>query len=111
VTSNDKLEISVLFTSFQLVNSMTFPIMLIPTFFNQIFKNILSIQRLQNYLFTGEHQDKEKYKNLDEFNNDGILVKFEKINFGMPESGLGVEPKVEKVLKEIKSAKSFEHEM
>ena len=111
VTSNDKLEISVLFTSFQLVNSMTFPIMLIPTFFNQIFKNILSIQRLQNYLFTGEHQDKEKYKNLDEFNNDGILVKFEKINFGMSESGLGVEPKVEKVLKEIKSAKSFEYEM
>ena len=111
VTSNDKLEISVLFTSFQLVNSMTFPIMLIPTFFNQIFKNILSIQRLQNYLFTGEHQDKEKYKNLDEFNNDGILVKFEKINFGMPESGLGVEPKVEKVLKEIKNAKSFEYEM
>ena len=111
VTSNDKLEISVLFTSFQLVNSMTFPIMLIPTFFNQIFKNILSIQRLQNYLFTEEHQDKEKYKNLDEFNNDGILVKFEKINFGMPESGLGVEPKVEKVLKEIKSAKSFEYEM
>ena len=38
-------------------------------------------------------------------------MKFEKINFGMPESGLGVEPKVEKVLKEIKSAKSFEHEM
>ena len=32
VTSNDKLEISVLFTSFQLVNSMTFPIMLIPTY-------------------------------------------------------------------------------
>ena len=112
ITSNKKLEISVLFTSFQLVNSITFPIMLIPTFFNQIFKNLLSIQRLQNYLFTKEHQDKEKYKNLDEFKNNGILVNFEKINFGIHGTthDMGVEGKDEKTLKQLKSAKSFDFE-
>ena len=67
VTSNDQLEISVLFTSFQLVNSMTFPIMLIPNFINQIFKDIISIQRLQNYLFTEEHQDRKRYENKERY--------------------------------------------
>ena len=81
VTSNDQLEISVLFTSFQLVNSMTFPIMLIPTFINQIFKDLISIQRLQNYLFTEDHQTRKKYENLEEQNNNDILVQFEKMNF------------------------------
>ena len=108
ITSNNKLEISVLFTSFQLVNSITFPIMLIPTYFNQIFKDLLSIQRLQNYLFTREHQDKEKYKNIDEFNNNGILVNFEKINFGIHGSSSsmvvgGVDEKMLKQLNRIKN--------
>ena len=85
VTSNDQLEISVLFTSFQLVNSMTFPIMLIPNFINQIFKDIISIQRLQNYLFTEEHQDRKRYENKEEYNKDKILVKFDKINFNIKE--------------------------
>jgi len=72
VTSNDKLEISVLFTSFQLVNSMTFPIMLIPNFINQIFKDLISNQRLQNYLFTEEHQGKKKMKTWKNI----IIMKF-----------------------------------
>ena len=112
ITSNNKLEISVLFTSFQLVNSITFPIMLIPTFFNQIFKDLLSIQRLQNYLFTREHQDKEKYKNIDEFNNNGILVNFEKINFGIhaPTSCMKVGGTDETIRERLKSAKSFDFE-
>ena len=112
ITSNNKLEISVLFTSFQLVNSITFPIMLIPTFFNQIFKDLLSIQRLQNYLFTREHQDKEKYKNIDEFNNNGILVNFEKINFGIhaPTSCMQVGGTDKTILERLKSAKSFDFE-
>ena len=112
ITSNNKLEISVLFTSFQLVNSITSPIMLIPTFFNQIFKDLLSIQRLQNYLFTREHQDKEKYKNIDEFNNNGILVNFEKINFGIhaPTSCMQVGGTDETILEKLKSAKSFDFE-
>ena len=112
ITSNNKLEISVLFTSFQLVNSITFPIMLIPTFFNQIFKDLLSIQRLQNYLFTREYQDKEKYKNIDEFNNNGILVNFEKINFGIhaPTSCMQVGGTDETIRERLKSAKSFDFE-
>ena len=112
ITSNNKLEISVLFTSFQLVNSITFPIMLIPTFFNQIFKDLLSIQRLQNYLFTREYQDKEKYKNIDEFNNNGILVNFEKINFGIhaPTSCMQVVGTDETIRERLKNAKSFDFE-
>ena len=88
VTSNDKLEISVLFTSFQLVNSMTYPIMLIPSFINQIFKDLISIQRLQHFLFSGEHQDKSKYQNLEEYNNNNLLVKFDNTTFSINESNL-----------------------
>ena len=97
VTSNDKLEVSVLFTSFQLVNSMTFPIMSIPAFINQIFKDLISIERLQNYLFTEEHQDKNKYQNLEEFNNNDILVKFDNVTFSINESNiLDVKEKIKK---------------
>ena len=88
VTSNDKLEISVLFTSFQLVNSMTFPIMSIPAFINQIFKDLIAIQRIQNFLFSEEHQDKNTYQNLEEYNNNSLLVKFDNTTFSINESNL-----------------------
>ena len=82
VTSNDNLEIAVLFTSFQLVNSMTFPIMLIPTFINQIFKDLISIERLQNYLFTEDHHE-NKHQDLKEYQDNSILVKFDNATFGI----------------------------
>ena len=86
VTSNEELEISVLFTSFQLVNSMTMPIMLMPTFINQIFKDIISIQRLQNFLFSEEHQDKNIYINSEEYNKNKLLVNFDKVTFSINEA-------------------------
>ena len=111
VTSNDKLEVSVLFTSFQLVNSMTFPIMLIPNFINQIFKDLLSIQRLQNYLFTEEHHDRKKYENLEELTKNEILVNFQNVNFGIQEHSLDIVEEDDKIIKEIKSAKNLKLEM
>ena len=59
---------------------MTDPIMLIPTFINQIFKDLISIQRLQKYLFTEEHQG-NIYQDLDEYNNNNLLVKFDNVSF------------------------------
>ena len=85
VTSNDKLEIAVLFTSFQLVNSMTIPIMLIPTHINQIFKDLISIERLQNYLFIEDHHE-NKYQDLNEYQNNGILIKFDNATFSFNEA-------------------------
>ena len=82
VTSNDKLEIAVLFTSFQLVNSMTFPIMLIPTFINQIFKDLISIERLQNYLFTEDHHE-NNHQDLKEYQDNNLLVKFDNVTFSI----------------------------
>jgi len=82
VTSNDKLEIAVLFTSFQLVNSMTFPIMLIPTFINQIFKDLISIERLQNYLFSEDHHE-NIHQDLKEYQDNNILVKFDNVTFSI----------------------------
>ena len=111
VTSNDKLEVSVLFTSFQLVNSMTFPIMIIPNYINQIFKDLLSIQRLQNYLFTEEHHDRKKYENLDELTKNEILVNFQNVNFGIQEHSLDIVEEDDKIIKEIKSAKNLKLEM
>lgn len=85
VTSNDKLEIAVLFTSFQLVNSMTFPIMLIPTFINQIFKDLISIERLQNYLFSEDHHE-NKHQDLKEYHDNSLLVKFDNVTFSINDS-------------------------
>ena len=108
VTSNDNLEVSVLFTSFQLVNSMTLPIMAIPTFINQIFKDLISIERLQNYLFSKDHQDKNIYENLEEFNNNGILVKFDNVTFSINESN---KYHNDETLKKSKSRKYLSVEM
>ena len=108
VTSNDKLEISVLFTSFQLVNSMTFPIMALPTFINQIFKDLISIERLQNFLFTNDHLDKNIHQNLEEFNKNGLLVNFENATFSIKESSLHVK---HLILKKSQSARDLNIEM
>ena len=96
VTSNDKLEISILFTSFQLVNSMTFPIMALPNFINQIFKDLISIERIQNYLFTQDHQDKNIYKNIEEYKNNNLLVKFDNTTFSINEINLDIQAKITK---------------
>ena len=96
VTSNEKLEISILFTSFQLVNSMTFPIMALPTFINQIFKDKISIERLQNYLFTEDHQDKSIYKNIEEYKINNLLVKFDNTTFSINEANLDIQKNITK---------------
>ena len=111
VTSNDKLEISVLFTSFQLVNSMTFPIMLIPNFINQIFKDLISIQRLQNYLFTDEHQGRKKYENLEELNKNEILVKFHKMNFCIQDPNNEAKKEEKKIQEKNKVKEDLNFEM
>ena len=111
VTSNDKLEISVLFTSFQLVNSMTFPIMLIPNFINQIFKDLISIQRLQNYLFTEEHQGRKKYENLEELNKNEILVKFHKMNFCIQDPNNETKKEEKKIQEKNKVKEDLNFEM
>ena len=111
VTSNDKLEISVLFTSFQLVNSMTFPIMLIPNFINQIFKDLISIQRLQNYLFTDEHQGRKKYENLEELNKNEILVKFHKMNFCIQDPNNETKKEEKKIQEKNKVKEDLNFEM
>ena len=104
VTSNDKLEISVLFTSFQLINNMTLPIMSIPTFINQIFKDIISIQRLQNFLFSEEHQDKNSYINLEEYNNNKLLVNFDTVTFSINEENNDIENDINPKLNKSQSS-------
>ena len=79
--SKKEIEISNLFVAFQLINSMTFPLLAIPFFFNRLFSNLLSIRRVQNFLKTEEYEI-GKYENKEEFNKD-ILVKFDNISFGL----------------------------
>ena len=79
--SNKELEISNLFTSFQLIHSMTFPLILIPFFFNRLFSNLISVKRLQTFLQTDEFE-LNKFKNIKELNKD-LLVKFDNVTFGL----------------------------
>ena len=82
---NEDIEISSLSSSIQLVGSMTFPIMAIPFFLNQLFSNLLSFQRLQNFLFSEEHQP-NNHSNIKELNENNILIKFDKATFGIREN-------------------------
>ena len=79
--SNKEIEISSLFVSFQLIYSMTFPLLLIPFFLNRLFSNLISVKRLQKFLKTEEFE-KGKYQNNDQYNKD-ILVKFDNVSFGI----------------------------
>ena len=82
---NEDIEISSLSSSIQLLHTMTFPIMALPFFLNQVFTNILSFERLQNYLFSEDHQP-NNHSNIKELNESNILVKFDKATFGIREN-------------------------
>ena len=82
---NEDIEVSSLSSSIQLVGSMTFPMMAIPFFLNQVFSNIISFQRLQNFLYTEDHQP-NNHSNIKELNDNNILIKFDQATFGIRES-------------------------
>ena len=95
--SNKELEISNLFTSFQLIHSMTFPLILIPFFFNRLFSNLISVKRLQTFLQTDEFE-LNKFKNIKEFSKD-ILVKFDNVTFGLQKNSQEINFKNRKMKK------------
>ena len=60
---------------------MTYPLLLIPFFFNTLFSNLLSVKRLQNFLKTEEFET-GKYQNNEEYNKN-VLIKFDNVSFGI----------------------------
>ena len=94
IEKKEDIEISSLSTSIQLVRNMTFPIIAIPNFLNMIFSNVLSIERLQNFLYGEEHKD-NIYKNKDE----NILIKFDNATFGIKENKNGINMNINKIQK------------
>ena len=81
---NEDIEISSLSSSMQLVGSMTMPIIAIPFFLNQVFSNLLSFERLQNYLFSEDHQP-NNHTSQKELEENNIIIKFDKATFGIRE--------------------------
>ena len=79
VNSKDQQEISSLFTSFQLINTITGPIGVIPIFLSRIAGNLISIKRLQAFLLSEDHTN---FPNSDK-NSDDIAIKFENTSFGI----------------------------
>ena len=81
VNSKDQQEISSLFASFQLINTVTGPITVIPIFLSRIAGNLISIKRLQAFLLSEDHFDypnKNKKKKKDD-----IVIKFDNTSFGI----------------------------
>ena len=78
VNSKDQLEISSLFASFQLINTIAGPITVIPIFLSRIAGNLISIKRLQAFLLSEEHYEFNKNNN-----NDNIAIKFTNTTFGI----------------------------
>ena len=79
VSSKDELEISSLFTSFQLINTITIPLMIIPMFLAQLYGNLISIKRIQAFLLSEEYYNNRKKINPE---ND-LIIKFDNITFGV----------------------------
>jgi ABC-type bacteriocin/lantibiotic exporter with double-glycine peptidase domain len=80
VSSNNEHEISILFTSFQLINTITQPLTVIPIFLSRIAGNLISIKRLQSFLLSEEHFSKQNL-NIKDIKND-IIIKFNNTTFG-----------------------------
>ena len=78
VNSKDQQEISSLFASFQLINTVTGPITVIPIFLSRIAGNLISIKRLQAFLLSEDHFDFQKSNK-----NDDIVIKFNNTSFGI----------------------------
>ena len=55
VKISNHLEISSLFASFQLINTIAIPLKIIPIFLAQLVGNLVSIKRLQSFLLSEEH--------------------------------------------------------
>jgi hypothetical protein len=51
----------------------------IPMFLNDFFTNLISIQRLQNFLNSPEHN----YKKNENYEKEEILIKYDKATFGI----------------------------
>ena len=96
VNSKDEIEISSLFTSFQLINSITIPLMIIPLFLAQLVGNLVSIKRLQSFLLSEDH-----YNNRNKIiPKDNLIIKFDNITFGLKNHNTGKKEKI-KLLENI----------
>ena len=82
VYTKKTLEITNIFTSFQLINSLTKPLMSIPSFLKDFQTNLISISRLEKFLTSNEH-DYTKHEDLSSLIKDNILIKFDKATFGI----------------------------
>ena len=79
IMEKKSMEISSLFTAFQLINTMTGPIKSIPSLITQLFCNLISIKRLQDFMKSEEILQKPK-ENIGE---DNILLQFNNTTFGI----------------------------
>ena len=84
VKISNHLEISSLFASFQLINTIAIPLKIIPIFLAQLVGNLVSIKRLQSFLLSEEHIN-NIIKNPEEKN---IMIKFENISFSVKNKNL-----------------------
>ena len=78
VTVNDQLEISSLFASFQLINTITIPLMITPIFLAQLVGNLVSIKRLQSFLLSSEHKNNISKILNEDINNNYRFYRFRK---------------------------------
>ena len=80
IYNNKFLEVSNLFTANNLIQNMTSPLMSIPLFLNEFFSNLISINRIQNFLYQQEHDNSNKYQNKEKLIKDNILIKYKNVS-------------------------------
>ena len=78
--NNKTLEVSNLFTANNLIQNMTSPLMTIPLFLNEFFSNLISINRIQNFLYQQEHDKSNKYQNNEKLMKENILIRYKNIS-------------------------------
>ena len=108
IEKKEDIEISSLSSSIQLVRSMTFPIIAIPAFLNMITSNVLSIERLQNFLYGEEHKE-NNCKNKEEMDYNDLLIKFDNTTFGIKNNN-DIDDNINKKNDDIKNKNSVKKE-
>ena len=108
IEKKEDIEISSLSSSIQLVRSMTFPIIAIPAFLNMITSNVLSIERLQNFLYGEEHKE-NNCKNKEEMDYNDLLIKFDNTTFGIKNNN-DIDDNINKKNNDIKNKNSVKKE-
>ncbi|MCQ2816425.1 MAG: ATP-binding cassette domain-containing protein [archaeon] len=82
IYNNSSIEVSAMFTSLNLIKAVTIPFFAMPDIVTGIVQNLISVERIQEFLNSPEH-DFGDHKNQKAMDEEDIMIKYEDASFGI----------------------------